>query len=379
MNTSEDSRVRARAMVPLTTAAVLAVMALAGCTGGTSASPSADDGGGTTTDAMAAVTEVDPPGEAFAPPTDKHIMILMCSSAGEGCVNEAEEERAIAESLGWTVDVVDGKFDPTVWNQAVKQAADTGVDGIISISGDPNLMAEAMEVVREKDIPLVLTNQAPAPGDVAGIDTYVSPDPVRGGEDIADWVIADSDGKANVLLIDAPGYTNVERRTAAIKGRLGADCEDCVIEEVDMSAATVGTTLAPAVTSRLQQHPGIDYVVAPDDCCVSFAQQGVQQAGRAATTKVISVGGFDEQLESLRDGGSSLAADLATPQRFMAWTAIDSLARLMAGLPAEEFLAAPQRLWTTANIDEASDELYEKGWNLDFDYRPGFRDLWSVK
>ena len=51
----------------------------------------------------------------------------------------------------------------------------------------------------------------------------------------------------------------------------------------------------------------------------------------------------------------------------------------MAGLPAERFIAAPKRLWTTANIEEASDELYEKGWNLDFDYRPEFRDLWGVK
>jgi ABC-type sugar transport system substrate-binding protein len=360
-------------------AAAAACVVLAGCTGGTTATGPTGGGTGAVVPAMAPVTTVDAPGQAFTPPTGKRILVLMCSSAGEGCVNEGNEEKAVAESLGWTVDLVDGKFDPTVWNQAVKQAAQSGVDGIISISGDPNLMAEAMGIVAEKDIPFVLTNQAPADDDIAGIDAYVGPDPASGGEDIAEWIAADSGGAAHVLLIDAPGYYNIEKRTAAIADTLGADCPNCVVDTVDMSAATVGTTLSPLVTSRMQQNPDIDYVVAPDDCCVPFASQGVQQAGRAATTKVVSIGGFAAQLGGLRSGGAPLAADLATPNRYMAWMAVDSMARLLAGLPAERFREAPQRLWTTANVDQAPEDALRLGWNLDFDYKPTFQELWGVK
>jgi ABC-type sugar transport system substrate-binding protein len=360
----------------------VASLVLAGCTGGTGANGASKAGGGsseTVVDSMSPVTQIDAPTEPFSPPKDKRILILMCSSAGAGCVNEGNEEKAIAESLGWKVDLVDGKFDPTVWNQAVKQAAESGVDGIISISADPNLMAEAMGIVQDKKIPFVLTNQAPDDADIAGVDAYVGPDPVQGGKDIADWIIADSKGKANVLLIDAPGFTNILKRSASIASSLKSDCKGCEVTSIDMSAATVGTTLAPLVTSRIQQDPKLDYVIAPDDCCVGFANQGIQQAGKTASTKVISIGGFTEQLSELRKGSGPVAADLATPNRYMGWLAVDSLARRMAGLPAEKFWAAPQRLFTTANADEVSADKTKLGWNLDFDYRAQFEDMWGIK
>lgn len=360
----------------------LASLVLAGCSGGTSADGAGASGGKsseTVVSSMSPVNEVDAPSEPFTPPKDKRILILMCSSAGAGCVNEGNEEKAVAESLGWKVDLVDGKFDPTVWNQAVKQAAESGVDGIISISADPNLMAEAMGIVQKKKIPFVLTNQAPDDADIAGVDTYVGPDPVQGGKDIADWIIADSKGRANVLLIDAPGFTNILKRSASIASSLKADCKGCKVTSTDMSAATVGTTLAPLVTSRIQQDPKLNYVIAPDDCCVSFANQGIQQAGKTASTKVISIGGFTEQLAELRKGSGPTAADLATPNRYMGWLAVDSLARRMAGLPTEKFWAAPQRLFTTANADDVSADKTKLGWNLDFDYRAQFQDMWGIK
>lgn len=378
MTTSHRGGRAARRLRPALLAAAAALV-LAGCTGAPTATGSSGSGAGTVVGAMSPVTTVDAPTQAFTPPTGKRILVLMCSSTGQGCVNEGNESKAAAESLGWTVELVDGKFDPTVWNQAVKQAAESGVDGIISISGDPNLMAEAMGIVQQKDIPFVLTNQYPADGDIAGIDTYVGPDPAAGGKDIADWIVADSGGKATVLLIDAPGYYNIEKRTAAIADTLRAGCASCVVENADMSAATVGTTLSPLVTSRMQQNPDIGYVVVPDDCCVSFANQGVQQAGRGATTKVVSVGGFAEQLGALRSGGGPLAADLATPNRYMGWVSVDSMARLMAGLPAEKYRKAPQRLWTTANIAEAPEDATKLGWNLDFDYKPTFQGLWGTR
>src|SRR5690606_42061485 len=45
------------------------------------------------TDVMGPVTEIDAPADSFTPPTGKHILIMPCSSAGQGCVDEAEEEK----------------------------------------------------------------------------------------------------------------------------------------------------------------------------------------------------------------------------------------------------------------------------------------------
>src|SRR4051794_26794249 len=118
--------------------AAATLMTMTACSGGTAAEGA--DGGGSSgadsaavTDARGPVAQVDSPTDSFTPPTGKHILIMPCGSAGQGCVNEAEEEKKVAESLGWTVDMIDGKLDPTVWNQTVKQAVASGVDGIIAV------------------------------------------------------------------------------------------------------------------------------------------------------------------------------------------------------------------------------------------------------
>ncbi len=353
------------------------LLVLTACSGG-----SLDEGSKTSgvsdvlTDAMKPVTEVAGPTEAFQQPADKHVLILSCGSSGQGCVNEAEEEKKVAESLGWTVDVVDGKLDPTVWNQVVKQAAETGIDGIIAVSSDPNLFAEAMEVVAARDIPFVLTQQAPGDQDVAGIDTYIAPDPKVGGTDVAEWIIADSDGKADVLILDFPGFTNVNQRAAAIKKSLESDCADCRVRTADVAPATIGTNLAPLVTNQLQQNPGIDYIWGSDDCCVSFMLQGIQQAGKTGEVKLASMTGYPEQMTQLKTG--ELAAELASPTFYAAWLAVDSLGRLMADEKTEKFWRLPQRIWTDGTIADAPPEVFKVGWNTEADYESKFEELWGV-
>ena len=359
-------------------AAVAASLLAAGCSGGSRDEASAATGqSDAVVDAMGPVTEVEGPTEAFEPPTGKRILILVCGSAGQGCVDEADETKKVAESLGWTVDLVDGKLEPSVWNQAVKQAVDSGVDGIIAVSADPNLYSEAMSDVAEEDVPFVLTNQTPVEGDVEGIDTYLAPDPVAGGHDVAEWIIKDSGAGANVLLLDLPGYNSAMTRTRTIAEDLAEQCDDCAVFKEDVAVQTMGTSLAPLVTSQLQQHPEIDYVWSPDDCCASFIQQGIQQAGRTSSIKLVSMGGFPDQLARIETG--ELTADLATATLYTSWLSVDSLARGMAGLKVEEYWPVPQRLWTTANFDETPDDILEVGWNTDFDFRSQFKEMWGTK
>jgi ribose transport system substrate-binding protein len=327
--------------------------------------------------AMDPVTEFDGPTEAFTPPTGKRILILLCGTSGQGCVLEAETAKRAAEALGWTVDTVDGKLDPTVWNQAVKQAVDSGVDGIIAVSADPNLYGDAMAAVRARDVPFVLTNQRPRDGDVEGIDTYLATDPAEGGSDLAEWMIADSGGKARVLLLDLPGYADAVLRTKTIDDTLARDCRECVVHRADIAVQTMGTSLAPLVTSQLQQHPDVDYVWSPDDATASFVAQGIQQAGRTSSVKLVSMGGFPDQLARIRTG--QVTADLATATDYTAWLAVDSLARGMAGQPVRRDWAIPQRLWTTANIEQAPDQMIRSGWNTDFDFEGNFKKLWGLR
>jgi ABC-type sugar transport system substrate-binding protein len=359
-------------------AAIMAVaLTVSACSGGSADAEKSAEGTGVTVASMNPVTDAPGPTEAFTPPKAKHVLVLYCGSAGHGCVTEGNETKRAAESLGWKVDLVDGKLDPTVWNQVVQNAVASGIDGIISISGDPNLMTDAMATVKAKNVPFVMTNQVPTDKDVEGVSSYLAPDPTVGGKDVAEWIMADSQGKANVLLLDLPGYYSAETRTGAIAERLAAECGGCVVHKADIAVQTMGTSLAPLVTSQLQQHPDIDYVWSPDDCCVSFIQQGIQQAGKAGSLKVISEGGFADQLKNIQAG--ELAADQATATLYLSWLSVDTLGRLMAGKKVEKYWAVPQRLWTRGNIGDADPSIFTQGWNTDFDYEAKFEKMWGLR
>ncbi|MET0453960.1 MAG: sugar ABC transporter substrate-binding protein [Mycobacterium sp.] len=357
--------------------AIGAALILTGCSSSAGGAGPVGSASTATVDAMKPVTEVDGPTEAFTPTPGKRILVLVCGSGGQGCALEGDEQKRAAEALGWQVDLVDGQLDPKVWNQAVQQAVDSGVDGIIAISADPNLYGAAMESVRAKNVPFVLTNQTPQQSDVQGIDTYIATDPVKGGNDVTDWIVADSGGQAKVLLLDLPGYRDAMTRTKTIDDDLAKDCPGCVVYRSDISVQTMGTSLAAQVTSQLQQHPDVDYVWSADDAAASFVAQGIQQAGRGSSVKLVSMGGFPDQLARVQTG--QVAADLATATPYTAWLAVDSLARIIAGQPAEPYWPIPQRLWTTANIAEGDEQMLDVGWDTDFDFMNAFKTMWGIK
>jgi len=355
--------------------ALVVTLSLTACTtdaGGATRSGAAS-ANGVTLQAMNEVTTFQGPSSAFTPAPGKHIMILACGNLGRACIRLADGAKEAASAMGWTADVIDGRLDPTVWNRAVKQAVDSGVDGIIDVSGDPNLMGEAMSAVHAKDVPFVMMMQTPKPGDLPGVDSWVRPDAVKGGNDIGTWIAGDSAAAGSVLVIDAPEYADIMMRNDSIVDTLGKQCAGCTVHRVSISAQTMGTSLAPTVTSQLQQHPDVTYVWSPDDAYSNFVAQGIQQAGKSTSVKLVSGAGEPEAFDRIKNANQ--AADLATPNNYAGWLAADTLARVISGQPVQEVWDVPQRFFTAANVGDAD---FGSGWDVEFDYKTVFKKLWGA-
>lgn len=357
-------------------AATLA-LAMAACSTGTPAAGAAKSRD-IELPAMKAVTAFVGPAESFQAPKNKHIMVLVCGNTGYGCVREGNAVKEAAEELGWTADLVDGRLDPTVWNRAVKQAVDSGIDGIVSVASDPNLMGEAMQRVAAEKVPFVMLGQTPKDGDAPGVQTWIRPDTAEGGKAVAQWIKADSDGKGNVLILDLPDFTDIMKRHDTITSTLKSECPGCTVHRAEVASQTIGTSLAPLVTSQLQQRPDTTYVWGPDDSVGDFVAQGIQQAGKTAAVKLLSTSGTTPSSVARLKNGTQ-AADLLFPDDYMGWLAVDSLARGIAGEPVEKLWDAPQRLFTGKNIGEAPADLAKVGWSTEFEYKPEFRKLWGLK
>ncbi len=376
-------RYRMRAITGLV---VGATVALAGCTGvsdkGSSPQPTgqsqnADAVPAAVTDAvtkaMAPVTEFPGPKDKVAAPTGKRIMVLVCGSAGTGCVLAADGAQAAIEKLGWEANVVDGKLDPAVWDQLIQQAVADKVDGIVMTSVTPSLVANGLSQAKAAGIPAVVIFQ-PKFDNGPEIDGYITSDHTVGGKIAGDWAISDSNGAGTILVLDEPAYPETTERNDALVGEIAAQCPGCSTVRQQFSAAQMAQSLASQVSASLSQNPEITAVWVPFDAAAPFVQQGIQQAGKTQTVKMFSAEGDPSATARVQAG--TQAADLVTADDYMGWLAVDSLVRILAGAEHEQQSVVPQRLLTSANIADV--ESTGNTWQLDgVDYQAQFAELWG--
>jgi ribose transport system substrate-binding protein len=297
----------------------------------------------------------------------KKVVAITCGSQGYGCVQGAQGVVAAGKTLGWDVQVVDGKGDPSVWNAAVVQAVADRADGIVLAAINPALVQDGLARARAAHIPVIVEFLPKLPG--ASVDGYITTDHAAGGKVLADWIISDSGGRAKVLMLDEPAFPELVSRNDAVRAELRAACSGCsIVSSAKFSIGTMAQQLPSLVSSALQSHPDIGYVLAPFDSAGTFAAQGIRQSDQPAV-KLVSGEGDPDGLTRVRTGEQ--AADLATVPGWAGWAAVDDLLRLFHGKPVTDY-TLPQRLFTKASVPAGSG-----GWAGDLDYAAKFRAVWG--
>lgn len=317
--------------------------------------------------AAAAQTTWPGPDTAIVPPPGKKVVAITCGSQGYGCVQGAQGVAAAGKAVGWNVQIVDGKGDPSVWNASVVQAVTDKADGIVLAAINPALVQDGLARARAAHIPVIVEF---LPRSVApGADGYVTTDHAAGGKTLADWIIADSDGKAKVLMLDEPEFPELVARGDAIRDELKTACPGCsIVDSAKFSIGTMAEQLPGLVTTALQSHSDISYVLAPFDSSGTFAAQGIRDAQRTGIA-LVSGEGDPDGLNRVRTGVQ--AADLATVPAWAGWAAVDQLARLFQHKPVQDY-SLPQRLFTKSDAPPGS-----SGWPGDLDYAAKFRSIWG--
>ncbi len=123
--------------------------------------------------------------------------------------------------LGWKVRVIDGRGDPGAWNGAILSAIAAKSDGIVLAAVPPLLVGDALKRAQDAHIPVVsVFNPKPTVDD--GIVAFVRPDHVAQGQLAAQWVAADSGGKAKVLLVEDKEFAELNQRVEGFKTGLAA-------------------------------------------------------------------------------------------------------------------------------------------------------------
>lgn len=298
---------------------------------------------------------------------DKHIVAITCTNQGSGCLQSAQAAAAAVKSFGWTMTIVDGKGDPNVWNSAILNAITDHADAILLSAVPTALVSDAMAKAKAAGIPIVTMFTPVLPDGAFG---HVTVDHTLQGKQMADWVIAQSHGKAHVIVNTDTEFTELRQRVTGFETEL-AKCGGCkVVATVPSTLATLATELPNAAASAAQAHPDADYFIAVTDNHAVFAVQGLRQAGVLNNpVKVASYDGNTPNYQLLRDG--SQAADDVEPYGLQGWLAADLLLRALDHQPAAD-RTLPSRMLDKENVPPSG------MWDTDFKYQTTLRSLWGA-
>jgi ribose transport system substrate-binding protein len=286
---------------------------------------------------------------------------------------------------GITEHACSGESNPSATAACIDQAVARGAGAIITDAVPVVLAANAFANAESHHIPVLIVNQLPpargVPGAVQGSGNdklayaLLQDSTLVGAE--ADWVIADSHGKANALLMPFTDSPSTLAYAASAQAIFRRDCPGCkvAIQKIGLANAS----LIPSQTSAaLLKHQGIQYVIPEFDAVLQSVGQGIQQTSSSQHLKVATAGGDLPALQEIKAG--RLAVDVGQDFPYEGWADADEVMRMMLGMPVVSE-HVPVRFFTAANIAslpltpaaQASGQWYGSS-----AYTTMFEHLWGV-
>jgi ribose transport system substrate-binding protein len=291
-------------------------------------------------------------------------------------VTAATMKTALAKA-GVNLQVCNGNGVPSTVASCVQQATGAGAAGIITDALPYGMAENAFNAAKAKGIPIVIADQI-APSDAANTDalTYV-PGVVDQPSQVAWWMIANSDGKANAILAqesDSPSSIAYVQDSLSIYKQY---CPGCTITVKNITATT-NSQLASDTSSNLLTNPNATYYYTEFEDSLDSTVQGIQQSSKSDISLSVA-GGTVDGLGRLK-GNSMVKAVVVVDQAYAGWALSDEILRMATkSAPVNETF--PSRLFTSQNIGSIQVTTADQAsgaWFGDSSYQSAFEKLWGL-
>jgi ribose transport system substrate-binding protein len=291
-------------------------------------------------------------------------------------VTAATMKTALAK-VGMNLQICNGNGQPSAVAACVQQATGAGAAGIVTDAIPYGMAQNALDAAKAKGIPIIIADQYPPSGNEnTDAVTYV-PGVVDQPSQIAWWIIADSQGKANAILAqesDSPSSIAYVQNSLSIYKQ---NCPGCTVT-VKSITATTNSQLASDTSANLLSNPSATYYYTEFEDSLDPTVQGIQQSSK--TNIALSVaGGSVDGLGRLKSD-SMVKAVVAVDQAYAGWALTDEILRMATKTaPADE--PFPSRLFTAQNIGSIQVTTADQAsgvWFGDTSYQGAFEKLWGA-
>ncbi len=317
------------------------------------------------------------PTSAPTPAKDKFIVYLSGDEQNDISREYGLYMKEAAAKLGWKLTVIDGKGSPTSWVAGFNQAIALKPDGI-AIFADAKSLQDPIRTATSQGITVIGLHAASLPGPVPDLHLFVNiqEDPREIGKAEADWAIADSNGKAHVVVVTHNEYQIAATKSGATRDEIQA-CQGCkVLDYVNFPASEAAQRMPQLTTSWVQRFGLPLYVTSVGDNDLDFAVPALRAAGvNPDQAKLIGADGNRSAYERIRKGNQYQTVTVSEPIELQAYQAIDEFNRAFNKAPPSGFVQPPY-LVTLENVNQAGGT--KNIFVPDNDYKKHYLQIWGV-
>jgi len=370
--------------VAIVSIAAATVVLISSCASTAAPAAGASDAGSTAsiTAQLDAVKQAEQVQTTWTGPTEgpkatpgKHIVYLSGDQSNSLDKAYGDSIVAAAKTIGWTVTTIDGQGSPTGWLSGMNQAIGLHPDGI-AIFADAASLKDAIASANTAKIPVVGLHAAAQPGPSNGLFTNIQESAELIGKAQVDLAVADSKGKARVIIVYHGEYQIAQIKADAMKKELAA-CSGCkLLEFSNFPAAESAQRTPQLMTSWVSKYGPDFYVLSVGDNDFDFAVPALNAGGVPKTgVKLVGSDGTAAAYQRIREGNYQIAT-VPEPAELESYQAIDELNRAMNGAQPSGFVP-PAYLVTKNNIDA---EGGAQGLFMPSnDYKQHYADIWAGK
>jgi ribose transport system substrate-binding protein len=286
-----------------------------------------------------------------------------------------------AATVGVKVTGFDGKSSITNLESGIDEAIQAKA-GVIFVDGVPaKEVAPAIAQAKAAGIPVLTANAQGSgpllPGTPPGVVGNATHPFAAPGQLMADWVVANSKGNANILFLsseDVPVIAGLVKN--GFVSQVHSLCAGCKVTVVD-SPTSQWDQLATITPSLIRKYPNANYLVADFDGQVIFMVPGVTAANAQSKVRIVSFNATPSVMQDIKNN-DVVGADVGGPNLLQGWAFAEEGLRVLDGLPPLNDLNIPTRLFDSSNIDSINLSSQESQWYGVGDFQAKFEKLWGA-
>ncbi len=288
---------------------------------------------------------------------------------------------AIAKRYGAKWIEFPNQGQPSQWVQGMNQAIQRKVD-LIVLQGapPPQLLGPQLAAAKKAGIKVLLTHIIdPVEAAPAGVDVAV-PAPFQQAARLeADWAIAQTNGKANVLVITSDEVLPTTGIKKALRAEFAKRCPTCKAKYVNVPVVDWATKIGTEVKSALTADPGINYIIPIYDSMAFFAVPAVTEAGKVGKVRVATYNGTPDVLKFVI-GKNVVDMEVGENLDWLAHADMDAAMRIVTGhkVPKKLNEQTPLRVFDASNVAQTGNPpKFSTGYGDA--YKKGYARIWSGK